>query len=48
MEYIDSNEGSNIVPVSGNRSEYKEYSRLTYGRNSSFIYPRKGKKDVVE
>ena len=48
MEYIDSNEESNIVPVSENRSEYKEYSRPTYGRNSSFIYHRKGKKGVVE
>ena len=48
VEYIIKNGGSYIIPVSENRTEYKEYAKTTRGKRASFIYYKGKKNDVVE
>ena len=47
-DYITSNDGFYIIPVSENRKEYKECTKATRGKKASFIYSKGRKNDIVE
>lgn len=48
LNYIESNKGYYIIPVSQNRKEYKEIIKDNKGRFAQFLYHKNNKVDTVE
>ena len=48
MNFITSQEGNYVIPVSENRADYKEISSPRKGRVAQFLYHRNRKVDTVE